>query len=43
MSGKRLLVVDDEPRFGEFVRKVAVDAGFEVCWSCQATRAGHPD
>jgi DNA-binding response OmpR family regulator len=30
MSGKRLLVVDDEPRFGEFVRKVAVDAGFEV-------------
>ena len=30
MSEKRLLVVDDEPRFGEFVRKVAVDAGFEV-------------
>ncbi len=30
MAGKRLLVVDDEPRFGEFVRKVAVDAGFEV-------------
>ena len=19
------------------------DAGFEVCWSCQATRADHPD
>lgn len=30
MSDKRLLVVDDEPRFGEFVRKVAVDVGFEV-------------
>ena len=30
MAAKRLLVVDDEPRFGEFVRKVAVDAGFEV-------------
>ena len=27
---KRLLIVDDEPRFGEFVRKVAVEAGFEV-------------
>ena len=27
---QRLLIVDDEPRFGEFVRKVAVEAGFEV-------------
>jgi DNA-binding response OmpR family regulator len=30
MSDGRLLVVDDEPGFGEFVHKVAVDAGFEV-------------
>ena len=30
MARKRLLIVDDEPRFGEFVRKVAVKAGFEV-------------
>ena len=30
MSGKRLLVVDDEPEFGEFVRKVAAGSGFEV-------------
>ena len=27
---KRLLVVDDEPRFGEFVRRVAVGLDFEV-------------
>ncbi len=27
---QRLLIVDDEPGFGEFVRKVAVEAGFEV-------------
>ncbi len=26
MTGKRLLVVDDEPEFGEFVRKVAVSS-----------------
>jgi len=30
MSAGRLLVVDDEPGFSEFVRKVAVDMGFEV-------------
>ncbi len=30
MTDKRLLVVDDEPEFGEFVRKVAAGAGFEV-------------
>jgi len=30
MTAGRLLVVDDEPDFGEFVRKVAVDIGFDV-------------
>ena len=30
MTNKRLLVVDDEPEFGEFVRKVAADIGYEV-------------
>lgn len=30
MTDKRLLVVDDEPEFGEFVRKVAVELGYEV-------------
>ena len=30
MTAKRLLVVDDEPEFGEFVRKVATDLGYEV-------------
>ena len=30
MTDKRLLVVDDEPEFGEFVRKVAADLGYEV-------------
>jgi CheY-like chemotaxis protein len=30
MSAGRLLVVDDEPDFGEFVRKVAMDMDFEV-------------
>ena len=30
MTEKRLLVVDDEPEFGEFVRKVATDLGYEV-------------
>jgi DNA-binding response OmpR family regulator len=37
MAAPRLLVVDDEPRFGEFVGKVAVDAGFEV----EVTTNGH--
>jgi DNA-binding response OmpR family regulator len=36
MTEKRLLVVDDEPEFGEFVRKVAVDLGYEV----QVTTSG---
>ncbi len=30
MCGKRLLVVDDEPGFGEFARKVAIKLGYEV-------------
>ncbi|HOB61511.1 MAG TPA: response regulator [Candidatus Competibacteraceae bacterium] len=30
MSEKRLLVVDDEPEFGELVRQVAVGLGYEV-------------
>ena len=30
MSSKRLLIVDDEPEFGKFVRKVAEEMEFEV-------------
>ncbi len=30
MTGMRLLVVDDEPHFGEFVREIAEDLGYEV-------------
>jgi CheY-like chemotaxis protein len=30
MSEKRLLVIDDEPEFGELVRKVALGLGYEV-------------
>ena len=30
MSGKRLLVVDDEPRFSAFVRRVADPLGYDV-------------
>lgn len=30
MSEKRLLVVDDEPEFGELVRQVAAGLGYEV-------------
>ena len=30
MSDKRLLVIDDEPEIGEFVRKVAAGLGYEV-------------
>lgn len=30
MTAERLLIVDDEPDFAEFVRKVAVEMGFEV-------------
>jgi DNA-binding response OmpR family regulator len=31
MNAKRLLIVDDEPEFGEFVRRVAAKLGYEVC------------
>ena len=37
MAGRRLLVVDDIPAFGEFVSKVASDLGFEV----EVTTDGH--
>jgi CheY-like chemotaxis protein len=30
MSDKRLLVVDDEPEIGEFIREVAEEMGYEV-------------
>jgi CheY-like chemotaxis protein len=30
MPGPRVLIVDDDPGFGEFVRKVAQGCGFEV-------------
>ena len=30
MTDMRLLVVDDEPKFGKFVRAVAADLGYEV-------------
>ena len=30
MTGKRLLVVDDDPEFGEFVRKVALQVTYQV-------------
>jgi DNA-binding response OmpR family regulator len=30
MKQKRLLIVDDEPAFGEFVRQIALDLGYEV-------------
>lgn len=30
MNAKRLLIVDDEPGFSEFVRQVALDLGYEV-------------
>lgn len=30
MNAKRLLIVDDEPGFGEFVRQVALGLGYEV-------------
>jgi CheY-like chemotaxis protein len=31
MHDKRLLVCDDEPRFGRFVKNVAEDLGYTVC------------
>ena len=30
MTDKRLLVIDDEPAFGEFVENVAIDLGYQV-------------
>lgn len=30
MTDNRLLVIDDEPEFGEFVRRVAEEIGFDV-------------
>lgn len=30
MAGGRLLICDDEERFGRFVQRVAIDLGFEV-------------
>lgn len=37
MSVERLLVVDDEPRFRDFVKHVAIKSGFEV----ECARDGH--
>jgi CheY-like chemotaxis protein len=37
MHDKRLLVCDDEPRFGRFVKNVAEDLGYTVC----VTTGGH--
>ena len=37
MRGKRLLICDDEPAFGRFVRRVAEDLGYTVC----VTTEGH--
>ena len=31
MSKRRLLICDDEPAFGRFVKTVAEDLGYEVC------------
>ena len=30
LFGDRLLVIDDEPAFGQVIKKVALDCGFEV-------------
>lgn len=38
MRSKRLLIVDDEPEFGQFVRKAAEEMDFEVRVTTQATR-----
>ncbi|MFZ1643112.1 MAG: response regulator [Candidatus Contendobacter sp.] len=37
MNQKRLLIVDDEPGFGEFVRQVALALGYQVT----VTTSGH--
>lgn len=36
MTEKRLLVIDDEPGFGAFVRQVAEGEGYEVCVTTHA-------
>ena len=36
MVDKRLLVIDDEPRFGRFVKNVAAGLGYEVCVTTDA-------
>ncbi len=38
MTSKRLLIVDDEPEFGKFVRKVAEEMDFEVRLTTQPKR-----
>jgi len=45
MSVGRLLVVDDEPDFGEFVRKVEVDMDYEVTVTKNGRdfKAAYPD
>ncbi len=37
MNSERLLIIDDEPEFGQFVRKVAEEMGFEVKVTTRAT------
>ena len=43
MSEKRLLVIDDEPEIGEFVRKVATGLGYEVRVTTDAVSYTHLD
>ena len=37
MTSRRLVIIDDEPEFGQFVRKVAEEMDFEVRVTTQAT------
>lgn len=37
MSDKRLLVIDDEPDIGDFIRAVAEGQDFEVCVAARAS------
>jgi hypothetical protein len=39
---RRLLVIDDEPVFCEFVRRVAEAEGFDVPWLATATASNRP-
>lgn len=45
MNEKRLLIVDDEPAFGEFVRQVALTLGYavQVTTDGKAFQEGYPD